>query len=287
MQRLLIVGLDSVVGRSLANRARKSWKTTGLWFRHPVSMTDVDSARISESNLKNQLTDAAVTVFCGDAALSSWDSGFGAFPAEESWLGTCLRAIGDDQRMVFVSSDAVFSGPQVFHSDSDDATGCDPSAVLLRDLEHDVLQKPNALVVRTNVVAAGVGVPGWLDHVTTSLRNGDSPEPAADVYSTPIGDHRFAEILETCLQQKLTGTLNIGGAERATPFQLIRALSNVCGFDATLLKHSISRPKPAERSLRCQRLRTELNIFPPMLTDLAESLGDSIRSEPRRRPVAA
>ena len=291
MNRIAILGTDTVAGYGLTRHLSRHSKATGLWFRDPVSGTapgtTTDNCRVSQATIQDLVKAADVVVFCGDASSSSWNDGFGHFDLEKQWLDSSLEAAGKHQRrFVFVSSDAVFTGPRVFHNDDCENFSGSKTATELRRLESRVLKLANAMVVRTNILGPSPGLKGLYDQIVSTLESGESQILAADTYCTPISAQGFAGLLEHCLSRPTTGILNVSGAERTSLFRFASALATGMGFDShRLIKPMMSGPS-ADRSLRCHRLRTELSGYPPMLKDVLESLQNEFSPE-KPKAVAA
>ena len=286
MNRVLIIGLDTVVGNALGRHFSDMCQVAGLWFRKPVSHSGITGQRISESALQEQAAQADTVIFCGDAGRSSWDDSFGELAAEQQWLEGSLNALAPASRFVFVSSDAVYSGPALFHNDGD--MQCDRSQIAteLLKLEERVQKTQHSLILRTNALGVSLDGRSWCDRIFASLNSGRKLSVRADVFSTPIFAGTLAELTEACLNRQATGILNIAGAERTTPWHLATAISTASGANREQLSPLPSDGHSCERSLRCQRLRSEFGLYSPMVKDLVEHLTDLV-TEQRRQPVAA
>lgn len=283
MNRILIVGIDTFAGRSIAEKLCGTCDVKGLWFRTPTIVSDCATARVNKSILNEYVTDATNVVFCGAASQSSWNRNFGTFRPEEKWLTSCvLAAQTSGTRFVFVSSDAVFAGPRVFHDDDSVVHSDDSIAQQLRTFESQVQQLDDSLIVRTNIVDSD----GVVQRAVRAVESGRTVSVDASTYATPVTQEEFASSLVECLNAHMTGFVNIAGGERTSPFQLVTMLATNLECDARRVVAKFSVDQPVERSLRCLRLRTELNQRSALLKDTLEQLADSMTAS-RTQTTAA
>jgi dTDP-4-dehydrorhamnose reductase len=282
VNRILIVGIDTDAGRSLAEKISGTCELEGLWFSTPTIVSGCAAARVNKTSLNEHVADATTVIFCGAASQSSWNRNFGTFRPEEKWLTPCvLAAKTSGTRLVFVSSDAVFAGPWVFHDDDSVAHAEDAVAQQLRGFESQVQQLKDSLIVRTNLVDSE----GVVQRAVRAVENGRTVSVDATTYATPVVPDEFTSSLVECLKAKMTGYVNIAGAERTSPFHLVTLLATNLECDARRVVAKFNADQPVERSLRCLRLRTELNQRSSLLKDTLEQLADTVTA--RRGQVTA
>lgn len=277
MKRLLIVGVDTVAGRSLAERCSKNWEVVGLGTSSDTHSPAPCSfqAPISLSSLQQQCKTADVVVFCGDAARSSWDDDFGTLAFERRWLQKCVDAASSARaKLIFISSDVVFDGPWIFHDDNSRCVAKTPLARLLLGYEELAASVPESLIVRTNIVA--VTREGFLQEALNSFCDGRETNFDASTFATPIAAPDFANALLNCMNDRVHGFINIGGSERTTPFAFALSLGRSMSADCSLIQPNPVATRMVERSLRCQRLRSELSLPTPLLKETLESLTDAV-----------
>ncbi|MEO1980609.1 MAG: hypothetical protein ABGZ24_08845 [Fuerstiella sp.] len=283
MNRILIVGIDTAAGRSLADRLSGTCDLAGLWFSTPTIVSDCAASRINKTSISEHVARATTVVFCGAASQSSWNRNFGTFRPEDKWLSPCvLAAKASGGRMVFVSSDAVFSGPWVFHDDDSVAHSEESFAQQLRRYESQVHALNNSLIVRTNIVD-GKGV---VQDAVRAVEKGRSVTVDASTYATPVVQAAFTSSLVDCLAAGMTGYVNIAGAERTSPYQLVTQLAVNLECDTRRVVAKFSAEKPVERSLRCLRLQRELKQRSSLLKDTLEQLADTVTTRGNRVAAA-
>ncbi|MEZ6128358.1 MAG: sugar nucleotide-binding protein [Planctomycetaceae bacterium] len=271
MTRILILGADTVAGRSLAQRFAEHSDVSALWFRTAEPIVGCRVTHLTGTSLATEVAAADVVVFCGDASRSSWDDRFGQFSAERRWLQKCVDAVSaTNRRLVYISSDAVFCGPWVFHDDNSRSLAHDPVARTLLKYEDLVASVRDSLIVRTNIVSCDDG--SFLRKAVDRLVSQRTVTVDAGTYGTPLSADEFAVSVEQCLSSNLSGYVNVGGAERTTPFHLAVSLASALNVGTNRLQPKASDGQTTERSLRCQRLRTELHRQAPLLKETLESL---------------
>ena len=156
MEKLLIVGIDTLAGSNLALALADRCDVVGI-SRHdhvvfencrilPRSLADSDNLCEALAGEKPNWT-----VYCGPTSRPSWDG------IEEFDLTQETRRLGDiaetahacGSHFTLISTDAIFSGPNLFHRESF-APSDRPSAVAVRKVEQS-LADTEALIVRTHL----------------------------------------------------------------------------------------------------------------------------------------
>lgn len=142
-------------------------------------------------------------------------------------------------KMVYISTDAVFSGNKSGVYDEDDIV--DPinvyGASKLRGEEYIAEYLDDYLILRTNIY-------GWnkqdkisfAEWVYNSLLASEEIKMFNDVYYTPIYIGNFAEALNEMLDKDLSGLFNIVGAQHCSKYDFGVSLCKVFGFDSNLIK---------------------------------------------------
>lgn len=271
MERILIIGTDSVAARALGDASSAAFEVTALTATGTSGSPLLTAHRLSPTSLKS--VDADTLVFCGGASRSSWDPEFGDFTIEEQWLQAALqKAAAAGAKFVYISSDAVFGGPWVFHNDDSTSFAETKSGRAIRQFEHQVEALRDSLIVRTNVVGLQDDESGIAKRILDRLRQGESEVVDAGSYGTPIAVPDFALATMECLKAELTGSVNVSGAERTNVWRLATAMAKAGHYDCDHLVPGRGNTRPTERSLRCERLRRELKITTPTLQETAEHI---------------
>ncbi|MCA9039306.1 MAG: sugar nucleotide-binding protein [Planctomycetaceae bacterium] len=282
MDTLLIAGIDTVAGSNIANALSNSYNVIGLSFTTPVSFAGSETELCpgdSEAEISACLQNINPNwiLYCGPAACSSWE----VEPAQlrnpalvedaKLWAAAAKKA---GCRFTAISSDAIFTGPWMFHTEESRCYCSSPEAQNLLKMEKAISTAcPNATIVRTHVF-------GWtpekmnsqsIDQVLQKLEAGE--EFPGTSYSSPILGAQLADILVKLEERKLNGTFHIGSAERCNPQQFAAHVALEFGLTAPgaeSLGAISTRPAgfgQGETSLQCTKLRKVLGIGLPLVSD--------------------
>jgi dTDP-4-dehydrorhamnose reductase len=184
------------------------------------------------------------------------------------------------KRLTLISSDGVFTGPWMFHTESCDSFCQASEGQTLRTLEKAALKDSvGSLIVRTHPYGWSPKLQGgWIDGMLAALEADQPPIFDCVAHATPILATDLANVLASAWNAGLTGVFHIAGAERTNPHRFACALARV--FDlappqAIWLAPTESAPTGFARgecSLHTRSIRRALNIGLPMLVEGLERL---------------
>lgn len=293
-ERLLITAVDELVGANLAVCLADRFQVIGLPRRRFASPA---GCRIIACRFDRPAELTAVVrseqprwiLHCGPWSSSSWDPP--AAPVDAKAEARLCLALADAARSVkarltMLSTDAVFSGPWIFHDEQASPAGDDPRSSPARRVEA-ALKDTDALIVRTH--AYGWSPPGaepsWVELLWHRLAEGAPMPLDPDQHATPILVSDLAELLEEAYRRGLTGLYHIAGSERvsmcrfagelALAFQLPRMPNPTASSDR--------RPSLPETSLDTRRARTDLSRPMPMLAPGLNRFARQLQSGYRAR----
>ncbi len=304
MQKLLVAGIDSVVGANLAAELAGRFHVVGLSFSEPISIADCSTATCPVQDAESVNGWIASerpdwVVLCGPAAHSSWclngsgDPGNDAIEAVRHWARAAESA---GCEFTLVSSDGVFRGPWMFHDEASERFCDSGSARTIRAIEVEATDLCRAtLIVRTNVFgwSPSMTTPGFVEPIIQSLEAGETRVLDCIRHATPILANDLAEILEQAFHQQLRGVYHAPGAERTNPFAFARHLAERFGHSDVLLDADDWRTRggrafgDGETSLRSTNIRQALGIAPPMLGEGIDRLYEQMLNGYRERFEAA
>jgi dTDP-4-dehydrorhamnose reductase len=291
VDKLLVAGIDTISGANLAAWLAHRYQVIGLSWGDSLAIAGCETATCNPD-----AADAARhwvaserpqwVVYCGTPAESVWDIPAPPLPRPESVhvAGTWARAAQEfGSEFCLVSSDAIFTGPWMFHRESG-ACFCDSTpARILRLTENEVTAvNPNTLLVRTNTFgwAPTAASAGLVDTLVNALQEGQPVALDCMRHSTPILATDFAEILDRACQQKLRGTYHLAGAERINPFRFACLLADQFGLAMSNLS-AIETPFENQReygtgetSLQTRRIRKALEMPMPLVREGLSRLYD-------------
>lgn len=235
MERLLVIGVETVAGANIAATLSSQCDVLGLSNEKPVLLANCQTA-VSKQPTPQQQAEW-VERFAPDCLILTsrlcqpgWIADDSEITSEEKKqiLGWVKAATEADCKVVFVSTDAVFSGPWMFHEEDSVCFSEAPLALEIRQLEKKILaQSPTALITRSHLFGWSVegGEAGWIDQVITAQKGKFSAREHSSCYATPILATEYAEILGKAIEANLCGLHHISGGERVSPLQFARKLA--------------------------------------------------------------
>lgn len=282
MERILIAGTETVVGANFAATFSESARVAGLSFNRPVAIAGCDGGVCASGELDAIRSWLAQTrpervVYCGAAAETSWT---GSAPDVKSaakharhWAMAAAEA---GCLLTYISSDAVFTGPWMFHAETCNSFCLSAEATTLRSIEDEIARLcPNALILRVNAFgwkprAAGAG---FIENLVSALEDDRTPQVDCVRHASPIHAADLAEITSRAWQAGLDGLYHVGGAERVNPVQFAERLAAEfslsmprCSTVESLTNRAVGYGA-GETSLQTRKLRRALGIALPMLSE--------------------
>jgi len=291
VDQLLIAGVDSVVGANLAAHLADKYQVLGTSGTALISiegcetaLTPADDAFAVRQLMASRRPDRIIV--CQAAGDSAWNRAAGRIAtgaAIESARNWARSASDLGIPLTLISSDAVFTGPWMFHAESSDSSCLSAQARSLRSLEEWVRENcAKALVVRTHAygwspLSDGTG---WIEGLVAAL---ESERPGifdCGPHATPILATDLAEMLPAAWEADLSGVYHIAGAERVNPHRFVCALARV--FDLAPPRASILAPADiagtefgqGETSLRTRAFHRAAGLPMPMLVEGLQRLLD-------------
>lgn len=284
MKRLLVVGAETVVGANLSVEALEDREVIALTNEPRVSidgcemLMDSQSGRAPLEWLHEVRPDAVV--LCGPASRSAWDAATESLidsrvPEQAAAWAAATRTC--EAHFTFLSSDAVFTGPWMFHDEQSEAYCPSAGARLIRQAEQQVAEQyPQALIVRSNVFGwspAG-SAPGGIDQILTDLERRSLQRYDFLRHATPILATDMADILLRAIDENLGGLHHVAGAERVNPLQFAQRLADhfeLPWLSVRRAEETLDAPIAAfgagETSLQTKKIRKALCVAMPMLSE--------------------
>lgn len=280
MDTILVAGIDSVVGANFAAVLADRCRVAGLSFSQPVSIENCETAVCPEEDadaVRSWL--AAVRpeqiVYCGFAGRSPWQqivepiSEERAVETARTWAAAARES---GTRLTLISSDAVFTGPWMFHKEDSNCRCDSPQARAISAIEQVTARHcPDALIVRTQAFgwAPGALQPGWIEDLVAELEAQTAGPFDYLRHATPILATDLLEIVEKAWQAGLGGIYHVAGAERINPNQFVRRLADEFGLpgpepvDGNCLFERPTGFGRGETSLHTVKIRKALDVSMP------------------------
>jgi len=217
----LVTGATGLFGANLVREWLPRWQITAVARQHRITHPDVSNAcvDVNSPDAAELVERVRPDVVVHAAAWTDLD-GCERDPAEARRVHVdASRALAKaanraGSRFVYISTDAMFSGPGR-HREDDPTDARSVYARTKLDGEQASLEAcPDALVLRTVIV-------GWnaqpklslVEWMLRELRAGKQVLGFEDVCFTPVLCNDLALVVERLLERKATGVLHAGGAE--------------------------------------------------------------------------
>jgi len=297
----LVIGVETVVGANLAAHLAEHLadsRIAGLARGGPVSIAGCDVAVIDRSGREDAErfcceTSANQVILCGAAARSSWEPEAAAIGRDDAeWTARWSQAaLAAGAELTVISSDAVHTGPWMFHEEEGGSLCDSPQAAALRECEQQAMAgHARALVVRTNAFGwSPLGSAGWIEQRLQELRTRRLADQDFVRHATPILATDLASILQRCWSERLSGLFHVGGAERVSPLKFVQRLAEQYHLPWLTIRRAESLQERAigfgagECSLQTKRVRKAICLAMPMLSEGLQRLLEQDEQGFRRR----
>jgi len=290
VETVLVIGLDTVAGANIATCLSSRYRVVGLTSGSPVSIQGCETQTYLEDDVETaeywlSLVRPQWVVYCGVAAHSAWSVDPANFSTKDPVLAVrnwVNAAELHSARFTHLSSDAVFTGPWMFHEEECQGFCESQQAEVIRAIEREVSLCDNTLIIRTNVFGwtpASYGQ-GDIEELVHSLTEGSFSKLDCYRHATPLLATDLAAIIEHAYQERLTGIFHVAGGERISPLEFAQRLAKTFGLTvpalprATVLNERSAGFANGETSLHTRKIRRALSISMPMLDDGLQRLFD-------------
>lgn len=282
---ILVIGTDTTIGAHLVASQRDHLATvSGIAWSELEGLSG--PAALEEARRRLGMTSPDRVVYCDAQSEGAWSD-----PTingqTETRLRTWVRAIREfGCEMTYITSDAIFTGPWLFHAEDDVRFCASPQAERLRTMEEVVSRVvPEALIVRTHVFGWSADGQGWMEETLASLENRTAQgDPSR--HATPVMVSDFVEILDRAHEEGVRGVLHIAGAERVSHEAFLRGLAQQFRLPGPKSWQGGLTRRPTgfgrgETSLRTNRVKDLLNLSMPMPRQGYERLAEQIENGER------
>lgn len=284
MDSLLIVGVDSMVGANMLASLNGLQPVTGIALKTELATpgTTYEVCRSTSPDVIRRLVDRINPdriVFCGPAANPGWGE---QAPTEtdhaqaQAWL----KALADHTApLTLISSDSIFTGPWMFHSENSDSLCPSVEATILRQIEAAAMaQRGDVLIIRTHAFGWSPQANGWLENLLDDLEGRRPLQLDCVRHASPILVTDLLAVLQKAWQSGLTGTYHIAGAERVNPVQFARRMAHEFALPFATVAGCESLTDRAtgfgrgETSLQTRKVRRALGMGLPLFSEGMERL---------------
>jgi dTDP-4-dehydrorhamnose reductase len=248
--KILITGASGFIGQYLIKELSAEHEVLGLYLNGKLPRGNFKKARINlteQDKLQEAVLEFAPDVLFHLAAISK--------PAvAESLPLETVRKINVDAtrtlaetcekigaKMIFFSTDLVYDGEgKPFKKESEPLKPRSIYAKSKADAEREVKSVFDNYVILRIALHFGFGLNGTSSHFQEMFRSLEKKKPVklfSDQYRTQLEVNESARMLEKLLRANVNATtLNFGGKERVSRYELGLMLSEICGFDKNLIE---------------------------------------------------
>ena len=278
MERLLVTGVDTLLGSNLALTLADRCEVLGLYDRLVVQAQNVTTAEWQPGDpvslaMHFETWQPQWILHCGPLAASSWAAAPDAWEMHREAAGVAQLAELSHRwgcSLMVLSSDAVFSGPRMFNDERWPASSTTARAAHILAMEKSAASY-DALVVRTHAYGWSVGgrQPSFAEQAFHELNAGCAPAADGRRYATPILATDLAELLWRAYETRLRGLYHLAGAERASTHRFLIELAASLGVQipSSLRVENLEATCHEETSLSSKRARRMLAASTPMLRE--------------------
>lgn len=282
MKRVLVIGVETIVGSNIALTLSKHHHVVGLSATNLTGIAGVE-VRLgipqSPEEIRRELalTSPELVVHCGPASQSIWsqrdanDLNFAGLKPAAFWA---RELAGTNSKLIVISSDSVFQGPWMFHEEECSGVCRSAAASAIREMEAGVLKEcPSALILRTHAFGwSPLSSGGWLEKLLDEMADETALSIPAVNYATPIAAGRLAEMVIQAWERKLEGVYHIGGSERVNFRHFAHRLAQEFQLPRPKFGSGGDMPAPhtfgqGETSLNSHRFRRSVGAAVPMLSE--------------------
>ncbi|MBU1936247.1 SDR family oxidoreductase [bacterium] len=259
--RILLTGATGFIGAHLGKALNVNHDILGIAGKNPRS----PGFPVRRANLTDQKTihelfkEFPADIIIHSAALSRILE-CEAYPEKAEEINVTAtkslteEAASRDAKLIFFSSDMVFSGQKGNYTEQDSPSPINTYGRTKLRAEQIVLNvNPQNLVIRLNsVVGASCGFgASFSERILSDVREQGKVQLFADQFRSPIHVRSVVSIVTQLITQNIVGVFHLGGAQRLSRTELGRALCKATG---------ISEDAVAENSYRSHQ---HAALFPP------------------------
>ncbi len=289
MEKLVIAGVDTILGGNMAAWLSDRYEIIGLTFGDRVQIAGCSTTACPSRDPQAiqawlTATDPHWLVYCGPWTESAWNPQQNPsqyLNASEAVLPWIRAAQAIECASTVISSDAVFTGPWMFHDEASDHFCGTAAAQALLQMEAAIAAcSPATMLVRSHVFgwSPTTQSAGFIEETLSQMYAGRRLNLDCVRHATPILATDLAEILHQAYEAELSGTYHIGGAERLNPYRLGTLMANTFGCPYTPaaplepLTERSTQFGSGETSLQSLKIRKALGCSLPLISEGLESL---------------
>lgn len=285
---ILITGASGLLGYNLTSQADKSFRVATHYCHHPVAFSGVEAYRadFSVAGQAYELVEKVAPkciVHCAALTDVDWCESH----REETYrvnveasleVAKAAQEIG--ARLIYISTDSVFSGESKYYSESDTATPLSVYSESKLAGEQAVLNAcDQASVLRVNFYGwDALRNHGFVEWIYRELEAGNKLVGFEDVIFSPLCVQDLSEVILALLKTDLCGVYHVASSDACTKYDFICKFAEIFQYkQANIVKSPVASfnfpaSRPLNTSLDASKLATDLNRPMPTILEGLESL---------------
>lgn len=286
MQRLLITGAAGLLGRKIADLARKDYKVTPLYHTGSLypSSPKFDITNPQEvSSLVNAIKPNILIHTAAETNVDKCET-----EKEHAWKvnteGTRYLALACakvNAKLVYISTDYVFDGKKGNYNETDKPNPINYYGLTKLEGEQQVIQNcKNYAILRTSVL---YGWHPWKQNFVTwtinQLKQNKEIIVVKDHYNTPTLVDNLAEMTLEIVERDSQGLFHTSGSERISRYEFAKQIAKTFNLNSHLIKPikmdqltTWIAKRPKDSSLNTSKIQKQLKTKPLNITEGLERM---------------
>ena len=243
--KLLITGVSGLLGNNLAYYFKDKYVVLGLYNSHSVNIEGIYTEKCELSNtdnIKRIISDYSPQIIIHCASLADIDGCEEDRDATKkinvfATKGIVEGATDKDVKLIYISTDAVYSGIEGnFSEDDNNINPQNYYGASKYDGELEVLKKGNSLILRTNLFGWNIQDKKSLgEWIVGELKAKRRINGFKDAYFSTIYTMELARVIHISIMGNLTGVYNCGALDSCSKYEFCLKIADCFGLDKTLI----------------------------------------------------
>jgi len=280
--KILVTGASGMLGTNLNEVLSENHSLYGIARgEEPESNFEKWSGWFSEdltsySNIKNYALELKPDAIVHCAAMTNVDQCEKMVKEAEALHISATENLANiaevlDVPLVYISTDQVYTGKGSTPFPENGEIG--PVNVYAKTKlagEEKALKWNKSLVIRTNIFGIrSKGPDSFGEWVFNGLKDQAELTMFNDVFFSPISTYDLSEIIEKCLDNSVTGVINLGCSESISKYEFANILADLTGYSKDnlisikLSEKGLSADRPVFMSMSCKRVEELLKLAVP------------------------
>jgi dTDP-4-dehydrorhamnose reductase len=272
LQRILVTGASGLLGSKLVAQARRYFNVVSTYRTESRFPNSVRMDITKESDVRRAFSSFKPNVVVHAAAETNVDRC--EADKERAWrvnvggtknIADMSNVIG--ARMLYVSTDYVFSGEQGLYTERDAPNPVNHYGTTKLEGERYVTRTCREYTIARTSVLYGQhpSKSNFAKWVITALEESEPISVVDDHYNSPTLASNLAEAILEMIQKNLNGLYHMTGSERITRFDFALRIANNFDLDSSLIKplrmselKAWAAKRPRDSSLRIDKIQKQI-----------------------------